>query len=179
MFGELLTCTPMFRSKEAQHTSQRPPFQEQQLMTIFRALGTPHVPLYHAFPRWEEASKWEEFPETLSKAPLYCDFDPVAMSLLRALLEYDPAKRLTAEQALQHPYFRTQFSTTKFVALLFLFVCLFVWSHFLCVLFSIFSTTDPSLYPKRAEYKPQPPPRAMVKQQQAQAQMHQPMGPRQ
>ena len=76
MFGELLTCTPMFRSKEAQHTSQRPPFQEQQLMTIFRALGTPHVPLYHAFPRWEEASKWEEFPETLSKAPLTATLTP-------------------------------------------------------------------------------------------------------
>ena len=70
MFGELLTCTPMFRSQEAQHTSQRPPFQEQQLKTIFRALGTPHVPLYRAFPCWEEASKWEEFPETLSTAIL-------------------------------------------------------------------------------------------------------------
>lgn len=38
---------------------------------------------------------------------LYPNATPVALDLLEKLLDFDPARRLTVEQALQHPYLET------------------------------------------------------------------------
>lgn len=37
--------------------------------------------------------------------PRFANFEPLARDLLCKLLTVDPHKRITAEQALQHPYF--------------------------------------------------------------------------
>ena len=116
MFGELLTGDPMFQSREVSYTRERPvPFQEDQLRVIFSILGTPKVPLYYSFPRWRDVAQWPEYPNVLDSHEKYGRFDPSAKDLLKKLLEYDPTKRITAKQALEHQYFKTSFSDTKFV----------------------------------------------------------------
>lgn len=119
IFGELLTCVPMFRGVEVPHApGQPPPFQEAQVRTIFERLGTPSVPLFETLPMWKEkeVGKWPRVEEQLSRQPGYKNLSPAALDLLRGLLHYDPAQRLTAKQALEHKYFRSEFSTTKFAA---------------------------------------------------------------
>ncbi|KAJ3024354.1 TFIIH complex serine/threonine-protein kinase subunit kin28 [Thoreauomyces humboldtii] len=76
-----------------------------QLQTIFRALGTPteqdwpdmkHLPDYHDF---------QPCPKNPMRA-LFTAASPDAISLLESLLLYDPLKRPTAKEALEHFYFR-------------------------------------------------------------------------
>jgi serine/threonine protein kinase len=76
-----------------------------ELFSIFRVLGTPNedsfpgvtqLPAFSdTFPKWE--------PKDLAdiiKTP-----DPAAIDLLRQMLCYDPARRISAKAALGHPYF--------------------------------------------------------------------------
>ncbi|KPA80829.1 putative mitochondrial protein kinase [Leptomonas pyrrhocoris] len=76
-----------------------------QLITIFKVMGTPNehvwpgvsrLPYYNTeFPQWRPTSLAEAIP-ALEK-------DGVA--LLAAMLRYDPQQRITALQAMQHPFF--------------------------------------------------------------------------
>ncbi|XP_063388389.1 cyclin-dependent kinase 2-like [Cydia fagiglandana] len=78
-----------------------------QLFRVFRALGTPggalwararRLPDYRAaFPRWPPRP-----PRDL--LPLAAQLVPHAADLLDALLRYEPAERLSARAALQHPF---------------------------------------------------------------------------
>lgn len=54
------------------------------------------------------------FPRTakIPFAQLYPKIEPLAIDLLEKLLQFDPARRLTCEEALQHPYFQSPQAAT-------------------------------------------------------------------
>uniref|UniRef100_UPI00358DF410 cyclin-dependent kinase 1-like isoform X1 n=1 Tax=Myxine glutinosa TaxID=7769 RepID=UPI00358DF410 len=81
--------------------------QIDQLMVIFRTLGTPtsavwpgveHLPDFHQnFPKW----KGRGLAEAVSS------LDSQGLDLLTQFLQYDPARRMSAKKALKHPYFES------------------------------------------------------------------------
>lgn len=110
IFAELLTLKPLFQGAEAK--SSQNPFQLDQLDKIFKILGHPTMdkwPTLVNLPHWQgdvqhiQAHKYDSIGlhnvvHLNQKSPAY--------DLLSKMLEYDPLKRITASQALEHEYFR-------------------------------------------------------------------------
>lgn len=104
IFAEVILGEPLFPGRDA----------ESQLRCIMELLGTPPQGLVeriadarlraimhdHEHERREGAAS-REFRE---RFPAGVDAD--ALDLMRRMLEYDPAVRITAEEALSHPYFK-------------------------------------------------------------------------
>jgi len=98
IFAEMLNHRPLFPGDS----------EIDELFHIFRALGTPseetwpgvsRLPYYsETFPVWRAKSLQQLLPNC---------HDPTAVDLLRQMLHYEPTRRITAKQALNHPYFRT------------------------------------------------------------------------
>ena len=112
IFGELLALKPIFKGEEAKMDGKKNvPFQRSQLSKIFEIMGTPtkerwptidQLPDYHHLPSFPPAANnlknvYQQMLGPKSEA---------GYNLLAALLEYDPMKRITAEKALNHPYFQ-------------------------------------------------------------------------
>jgi cyclin-dependent kinase len=70
-----------------------------------RLLGTPDEntwPGVSSFPDFKSSfPKWRRNLNT----PLVSGLEPAGLELLEMLLEYDPARRISAKQACAHPYF--------------------------------------------------------------------------
>jgi cyclin-dependent kinase 8/11 len=107
----LLCCLFVFKGVEDKSTPN--PFQLDQLDKIFKVLGHPTLekwPTLANLPHWQsnrlliQSRKYDNsgLCSIVQLPPKSAAFD-----LLSRMLEYDPAKRITAAQALEHEYFRT------------------------------------------------------------------------
>ncbi|KAI0651446.1 kinase-like domain-containing protein [Trametes meyenii] len=101
IFAEMISGVPLFRGRDNQ----------DQLLHIMRIIGTPddrtlrkiategqtEGQAQKQYPRYPKIP----FQQVLPKA------SPQAIDLLERLLQFDPAKRISAAEALTHPYFTT------------------------------------------------------------------------
>ena len=95
IFLELLTKAPFFVGDS----------EIDQLYKIFRILGTPNEKV------WPGVTKLRDYKKTFPNwGPTNFEsnlrnLDALGLDLLRKMLMYDPAARITAKDALSHPYF--------------------------------------------------------------------------
>jgi cyclin-dependent kinase len=78
----------------------------QQLLHIFKMLGTPSEAVWPGVSKlrdWHEFPQWR--PQDLAKA--IPELDEQGIDLLKKCLVYDPAKRIHAVDAMNHPYFNS------------------------------------------------------------------------
>ena len=97
IFCEMLTSRPLFPGDS----------EIDQLFRIFRQLGTPTEETWpgvtaladykQSFPKWPA--------QPLTKTVKELRADPLALDLLQKMLVYEPSKRISAREALKHPYF--------------------------------------------------------------------------
>ncbi|CAJ2663396.1 unnamed protein product [Trifolium pratense] len=52
---------------------------------------------------WHEYPQWSPNPKKLSKA--FPTLKEAGLDLLAQMLQYEPAKRISAKKAIEHPYF--------------------------------------------------------------------------
>ncbi|KAG9295146.1 hypothetical protein G9A89_006127 [Geosiphon pyriformis] len=96
IFAEMIKKYPLFPGES----------EIDELLRIFRLLGTPNENLWNGvtnlpeykslYPNWEPGNLAQEFPE----------LEPDGVDLLQECLKYDPILRISAKQALKHPYFK-------------------------------------------------------------------------
>lgn len=109
IFAEMATGRPLFAGRN----------DADQLLLIFRFLGTPNSSIWPSLNQYPNSTTMlgkSEFlqnmePECdrLLKAGEYEKLGPMGVDLLQKLLRYEPSERLTAAEALQHPYFQMVF----------------------------------------------------------------------
>ncbi|KAM9972154.1 hypothetical protein ACTFIW_003511 [Dictyostelium discoideum] len=107
IFAELITTKPLFPGKEKDPKIPSL-FQDDQVEKIIRVLGKPTLDMWpdiKHLPEWKRLSSMEAFPNSLAKC-VGIDENSQAYDLLSKMILYDPSKRITASEALDHPYFK-------------------------------------------------------------------------
>ncbi|RNF09774.1 putative cell division protein kinase 2 [Trypanosoma rangeli] len=110
IFAEMAIGAPLFAGKN----------DADQLLRIFRFLGTPNNQVWPSMNQYPNSTNMLSKPEFLQNlaaecdvqfrtVPAYAKLGPEGIDLLRRLLKYEPSERLTAAQALEHPYFSLEF----------------------------------------------------------------------
>ncbi|KAI9555976.1 cell division cycle-2 like protein [Daphnia sinensis] len=96
IFGELLTLDAIFQGK----------FEADQINKIFKELGTPNDsiwPGYSELPIVKKAS-FGNNPVSNLRRRFSSRLSELGVDLMQKFLTYDPAKRISAEEALNHTY---------------------------------------------------------------------------
>lgn len=112
IFAELLTLKPLFQGAEVKATPN--PFQLDQLDKIFKVLGHPTTekwPSLVNLPHWQsdmQHIQGHKYDNPGLYNVVHLSPKTPAYDLLSKMLEYDPRKRITAAQALEHEYFKME-----------------------------------------------------------------------
>jgi len=98
IFAEMLNGRPLFPGNS----------DADQLQRIFMTLGTPTVQTWPGMvhlPDYNKVAEYQIYPAQPYKK-FVRRLDTVGIDLLSRMLQYDPAKRISAEAAMKHPWFR-------------------------------------------------------------------------
>lgn len=100
IFAELINKEPLFCGKN----------ETDQIIKVFKLLGQPNEDIWPGFSKLPNAKTFlgnsHSIAQPFSKLRQTFKYSTEnCIDLLQKLLTYDPEKRITAEQALQHPYF--------------------------------------------------------------------------
>ncbi|ORX67343.1 Pkinase-domain-containing protein [Anaeromyces robustus] len=97
IFAELINKAPLFPGTT----------EIEQLSKIFKLLGTPNEKIWPGFDKLSNARTINfghyKYNNIRSRFPYLSE---KGLDLMSKLLTYDPKKRITAEEALKHPYFK-------------------------------------------------------------------------
>jgi serine/threonine protein kinase len=96
IFAELILGKPLFPGKNADIT----------FLLILKLLGTPKVEDFARFDATEQFHQMTTYPRLYRQnfQTIFDHFDPIALGLLEKMLDFMPAKRITAKEALRDPF---------------------------------------------------------------------------
>lgn len=106
IFAEMISGVPLFRGRDNQ----------DQLLHIMRIIGTPSDAQFQRIFKDSPDITLKPFPRypKLPLSQVVPKASPQALDLLERLLKFDPAERISAADALSHPYFTSAASPTPF-----------------------------------------------------------------
>ncbi|GAW08324.1 Pkinase-domain-containing protein [Lentinula edodes] len=108
IFAEMISGLPLFRGRD----------NNDQLLHIMRIIGTPSQQTFDKMAKESPEIQIKQYPrypkqDLRSVVP---KASPHAIDLLERLLKFDPAERISAAEALSHPYFTASASNSTFTA---------------------------------------------------------------
>ncbi|KAF5920092.1 hypothetical protein HPG69_009835 [Diceros bicornis minor] len=103
VFYEITSLQPLFPGAN----------ELDQISKIHEVIGTPAEKTLTKFKQSRAMSFDFPFKKGSGIPLLTANLSPQCLSLLHAMVAYDPDERITAHQALQHPYFQEQRATEK------------------------------------------------------------------
>tara|TARA_B100001121_G_C18583260_1_gene570809 strand:+ start:63 stop:974 length:912 start_codon:yes stop_codon:yes gene_type:complete len=94
IFAEMARKSPLFPGDS----------ELQQLLHIFKLLGTPHDKVWPGVTNLKDWHDWPQWkPQNLDK--YFPQLDAKGIDLLSQMLRYAPSERITSKDAMMHPYF--------------------------------------------------------------------------